>query len=143
MKLKTEILADLNVNFILTDNKTSEPDAFTPYRTFQEPEILFKTDHNRKVLAFEDPALSTDEEDPDNLLDMSFLATRNSNQKIYMTAFARADKRLVRKNLDGLTLNGVYFNAKIGKTVRFVVDASGSMDTCKIGKIAKGRGWHQ
>ena len=132
MKLKTEILADLNVDFMPTENSTSEPDAFTPYRTFQEPAIRFKTDHNRKVLAFEDPALSTEDEDPENLLDMSFLATRNSKQKIYMTAFARADKRLVRKNLDGLTLNGVYFNAKIGKTVRFVVDASGSMDTCMI-----------
>jgi hypothetical protein len=132
MKLKTKILADLNVDFIPTDDSTSEPDAFTAYRTFQEPAIRFKTDHNRKVLAFEDPALSTDEEDPDNLLDMSFLATRNSSQKIYMTAFARADKRLVRKNLNGLTLNGVYFNAKIGNTVRFVVDASGSMRECMV-----------
>ena len=131
MKLKTEILADLDVNFIPANN-SSEPDAFTPYRTFQEPAIRFKTDHNRKVLAFEDPALSTENEDPDNLVDMSFMATKNSNQKIYMTAFARADKRLVRKNLDGLTLNGVYFNAKIGNTVRFVVDASGSMRECMI-----------
>ncbi len=132
MKLKAEILADLNVDFMPTDDSSSEPDAFTPYRTFQEPAIRFKTDHNRKVLAFQDPALSTDDEDPDNLVDMSFIATRNSNQKIYMTAFARADKRLVRKNLDGLTLNGVYFNAKIGNTVRFVVDASGSMRECMI-----------
>ena len=131
MKLKAEILADLDVNFI-SENNSSEPDAFTPYRTFQEPAIRFKTDHNRKVLAFEDPALSTENEDPDNLVDMSFMATKNSNQKIYMTAFARADKRLVRKNIDGLTLNGVYFNAKIGNTVRFVVDASGSMRECMI-----------
>ena len=131
MKLKTEILADLDVNFI-SENHSSEPDAFTPYRTFQEPAIRFKTDYNRKVLAFEDPALSTENEDPDNLVDMSFMVTNNSNQKIYMTAFARADKRLVRKNLDGLTLNGVYFNAKIGNTVRFIVDASGSMSECMI-----------
>ena len=131
MKLKAEILADLDVNFI-SENNSSEPDAFTPYRTFQEPAIRLKTDHNRKVLAFEDPAQSTENEDPENLVDMSFMATKNSNQKIYMTAFARADKRLVRKNLDGLTLNGVYFNAKIGNTVRFVVDASGSMRECMI-----------
>lgn len=129
VKLKEEILADLNVDFEVLDDSL-EPDAFTAYRTFQEPAIRFMTDNNRKVLRFEDPAASNDNEDPDNLVDMSYVATSNSSQKIYMTAFARADKRLVRQNLDGLSLEGIYFNAKIDGTVRFVVDASGSMNNC-------------
>ena len=132
MKLKREILADLDVSFAVIDPNSPEPDAFTPYRTYQEPAIRFKTDNNRKVLRFDDPAESNVYEDPTNLVDMSYVATRNSTQKIYMTAFARADKRLVRQNLDGLTLNGVYFNAKIDGTVRFVVDASGSMSECMV-----------
>ena len=132
MKLKKEILLDLDVNFISKDSTEQEPDAYTAYRTYMQPAIRFKTDHNRKVLRFEDPSLSTDIQDPDNLINMSYVATKNSTQKIYMTAFARADKRLVRKNLDGLTLNGVYFNAKIDGTVRFVVDASGSMGECMV-----------
>ena len=132
MKLKREILNDLDVTFSPADQASFEPDVFTPYRSYQEPAIRFKTDHSRKVLRFEDPAISTESEDPDNLVNMSYLATENSSQKIYMTAFARADKRLVRKGLDGLTLNGVYFNAKIGGTVRFVVDASGSMRECML-----------
>ena len=133
IKLKSEILSELDITFSILDDDTSlEPDAYTPYRKFQEPAIRFKTDASRKVLQFDDPAFSSKDYDSNNLIDMSYLNTKKSSQKIYMTAFARADKRLVRKNLDGLTLNGVYFNAKIDGTVRFVVDASGSMGTCMI-----------
>ena len=131
-KLKKEILKNLDVNFVADSNTSSEPDAYTPYRSFQEPALRLKTDNSRKILRFEDPAISNSGIDPDNTIDMTYVATENSSQKIYMTAFARADKRLVRQNLDGLSLNGVYFNAKIGETVRFVVDASGSMNECMI-----------
>ena len=47
----------------------------------QEPAIRFKTDHNRKVLAFEDPALSTEDEDPENLLDTAFWPQGTQNKR--------------------------------------------------------------
>ena len=138
-KTTNEILSGLNMSFSPTDHSVNEPDVYTDFRDFMEPAIRFKTDASRKVLRFEDPTISIKDPvnsannyDPDNTLDMSFLATSNSSQKVYFTAFARADKRLVRETINGLTLNGIYFNAPIGNTVRFIVDASGSMKTCMV-----------
>ena len=97
-KTTNEILSGLNMSFSPTDHSVNEPDVYTDFRDFMEPAIRFKTDASRKVLRFEDPTISIKDPvnsannyDPDNTLDMSFLATSNSSQKVYFTAFARAD----------------------------------------------------
>ena len=138
VKTKLEILEDIDLNFSILPDAENEPDSYTPYRKYLEPAIRFKTDISRKVLKFDDPSESIKntsspnviEYDPENLIDMTYITTGKGTQKVYLTAFARADKRLVRQTINGLWLDGMYFNGYIDNTVRFVVDASGSMDNC-------------
>ena len=154
-----EVLQSLNGNspFMVTDNKT-------PERFYQEPALRIQTDNNRKFFKIISPNCP----DQNNCEEYSFTeiarASRSlSKQPLMLTAFARADKRLVNsKNgnpvdptsnnqvddgnqTDGL--GGGWFPNVTSSRVRFLLDGSGSMSACMDwrrnvdGNLERGENW--
>lgn len=109
----------------------------TPSRTERQPALRIETDTNYKLVKFIDPTSADEEEDEDDITE-SFINKlgvgdrRVTEQPLYFTAFARADKRVDNFGDEGQggPLNGAFFQNITSSNVRFVIDGSGSMSAC-------------
>ena len=124
---------------ILTDtiNKTTfnyqiEGDT-SPTRTYREPALRFSTDQQRRLLTFmpSNPNyLDSNDEAIPSFLQMSTGLKSLSMQSLQFTAYARADKRITQNINGSIVLDGLFFRGEIQDNVRFLLDGSGSMQTC-------------
>ena len=116
---------------VLSDNKT-------PEQGYLMPALRFQTDNRRKLIRFVGPmncptgstgrqCIQTSQ------LSISSSADQAGRQPLQLTAYARADKRLINPDdqSSGLTSNWVTGGQPItSDRVRFLVDGSGSMGAC-------------
>ena len=101
----------------------------TPIPTLRQPALRIETDSSFKLVKFVDP----NPDDPN--FDFSYLQSGKNGritttQPIYLSAFARADKRLGGYGDDDGLQNITIFKDITSKHVRFVLDGSGSMSAC-------------
>ena len=116
---------------VLSDNKT-------PEQGYLMPALRFQTDNRRKLIRFIGPMdCSTETVDHQCIetsqLSVSSAADQAGRQPLQLTAYARADKRLINPDdqSSGLTSNWVTGGQPItSDRVRFLVDGSGSMGAC-------------
>ena len=124
---------------ILTDtiNRTSFnheiQDESSPPRRYREPAFRFSTDADRRLLTFIGPNpnyIDANETAIPSFLQLSTGLRSLSLQPLQFTAYARADKRIA-KVIDGnIVLDGLFFRGELSQNVRFLLDGSGSMQTC-------------
>ena len=116
---------------VLSDNKT-------PGQGYLMPALRFQTDNRRKLIRFvgpmDCPTGSTGRQCiQTSQLSVSSSADQAGRQPLQLTAYARADKRLINPDdqSSGLTSNWVTGGQPItSDRVRFLVDGSGSMGAC-------------
>lgn len=101
----------------------------TPIPTLRQPALRVETDSSFKLVKFIDP----NPNDPN--FEFSYLQSKNNDrvittQPLYLSAFARADKRLGGYGDDNGLQNITIFKDITSKYVRFVLDGSGSMSAC-------------
>ena len=113
----------------------------TPARTSQQPALRIQTDINTKLVKFIDPYELDDTKDDAYQISASFLENTNgvksqAKQKLYFSAFARADKR-VRFGYNATDSGegsgypgGAFFQNITSSNLRFILDGSGSMSAC-------------
>lgn len=105
----------------------------SPARQYFEPAFRFETDNSRKLIRVISP-MDCDEA-TEVCVNNTQIATagfsgKGSRQDLLLTAYARADKRLMTPDQDGETLSSEWFRDVNSKKVRFLVDGSGSMSAC-------------
>ena len=107
----------------------------TAARKYLEPAFRFETDESRKLIRVISP-MDCESNEPDQVCVMSTniniagSSDSGSRQPLSLTAYARADKRLITSEDDGSSLGGDWFRDVNSKYVRFLVDGSGSMSAC-------------
>ena len=107
----------------------------TAARSYLEPAFRFATDENRKLIRVISP-MDCDDSDPNQVcvdsttINVSGSSESGSQEALTLTAYARADKRLVTSDESASTLGGDWFRDVNSKHVRFLVDGSGSMSAC-------------
>ena len=105
----------------------------SPARQYFEPRFRFETDSSRKLIRIISPMDC--EEATQVCVKNTEIATsgfsgEGSRQNLLLTAYARADKRLMTPDQDGQTLSSEWFRDVNSQKVRFLVDGSGSMSAC-------------
>ena len=118
-----------NYHFDVTnENKTAA-------RSYLEPAFRFATDENRKLIRVISP-MDCDDSDPNQAcvnsttINVAGSSESGSQEALTLTAYARADKRLITSDESARTLGGDWFRDVNSKHVRFLVDGSGSMSAC-------------
>ena len=101
----------------------------TPERSFLEPAIRVETDKNYKLIRFIDAANGK------GMMNQSYLEiNKNGKAKsyypLYLTAFARGDKRLIINENGRQIIDSMFFPQVESNRVAFVLDGSGSMSAC-------------
>ena len=115
-----------NTNFTFTAGKT-------PNRSERQPGLRIETDTNYKLIKFIDPTQSTEDTITQSFINKLGVGDKQlTDQPLYFTAFARADKRMGNFGDDGQggPLSGAFFQNITSNKVRFAVDGSGSMSAC-------------
>ena len=110
-------------------------DNTTPSRNYLEPALRIKTDESRKLISFVAP-MDCDTKDADAIcisssqFSVAGSSDTGSQQALRLTAFARADKRLMNPDEETTSLGGDWFRNVTSRNVRFLLDGSGSMSAC-------------
>lgn len=110
-------------------------DNRTVARNYLEPAFRFETDENRKLLRIISP-MDCDSSDANKVcvesttIKVAGSSESGSQEALKLTAYARADKRLITSDDSESNLGGDWFRDVNSKHVRFLVDGSGSMSAC-------------
>jgi hypothetical protein len=106
----------------------------TPNRKYLEPAFRFETDNSRKLIRVISPMNCDDSTAicvENTQISMGGSSSGNSTrQNLLLTAYARADKRLMMPDGETKELGSEWFRDVNSKNVRFLVDGSGSMSAC-------------
>ena len=130
-----DILNYMNENPATNFYQYEVVDDKTPSRNYLEPALRFQTDESRKLISFIAP-MDCDTTDADAVcisssqFSVAGSSDTGSQQALRLTAFARADKRLMTPDEDSTSLGGDWFRNVTSRNVRFLVDGSGSMSAC-------------
>ncbi len=121
--------ANLSLKEILDKLDVSFTDDTTPVTTYMEPSLRIMTDQQRKLIKFVDPNPDSANEKESYLESLNAANKRITRYPLYLSAFARADKRPGNYGEESV-INGAYFRNVSSQKVRFLVDGSSSMSTC-------------
>ena len=105
----------------------------TPTRNYLEPAFRFETDNSRKLIRVISPMNCDDSTEvcvENTQISVGGASGAGTRQDLLLTAYARADKRLMSPDDDSTTLGSEWFRDVNSKNVRFLVDGSGSMSAC-------------
>lgn len=107
----------------------------TPSRQYQEPAFRFETDTSRKLFRIIAPIDCKDSTNNsacsiNSSVSVSSSSKESGKQTLELTAYTRADKRLVMSDKSSNSLEGNWFRDVNSKRIRFLVDGSGSMSAC-------------
>ena len=107
----------------------------SPSRNYLEPAFRLETDESRKLIRVVAP-MDCNQSNPDAVcVETTQISVRGSSdagsyQPLELTAYARADKRLLSADDESTNLGGDWFRDVNSDYVRFLVDGSGSMSAC-------------
>ena len=105
----------------------------TPTRKYLEPAFRFETDNSRKLIRVISPMNCDDSTEvcvENTQISVAGSSGASTRQDLLLTAYARADKRLMTPDGETGTLGSEWFRDVNSKNVRFLVDGSGSMSAC-------------
>lgn len=115
-------------------------DNTTPERRYLEPAFRFETDNSRKLIRVIGPMICDDSTEVcvDNTqITVASSSDSNNSQPLMLTAYARADKRLMTPGDSTASLGSEWFRDVNSQNVRFLVDGSGSMSACMAWSFGK------
>ena len=124
-----------NVLQYLTEGPNNEyrygvNDNTTPTRQYLEPAFRFETDNSRKLIRVISPMNCDDSTEVCVENTQISVPGSSTKQDLLLTAYARADKRLMTPDGVTGTLGSEWFRDVNSKNIRFLVDGSGSMSAC-------------
>ncbi len=102
----------------------------TPVRKYLEPAFRFETDNSRKLIRVISPMDCGESTEVCVENTQISVAGTNAQQDMLLTAYTRADKRLMTTDRETGTLGSEWFRDVNSQRVRFLVDGSGSMSAC-------------
>ncbi len=108
-------------------------DNTTPTRQYLEPAFRFETDNSRKLIRVISPMNCDDSTEvcvENTQISVAGSSGASTKQDLLLTAYARADKRLMTPDGGTSPLGSEWFRDVNSKNVRFLVDGSGSMSAC-------------
>ncbi|AII44104.1 hypothetical protein KR100_12160 [Synechococcus sp. KORDI-100] len=118
----------------------SVSDNTTPNRQYLEPAFRFETDNSRKLIRVIGPMTCDDSTEvcvENTQITVASSTDSKNSQPLMLTAYARADKRLMTPGENTTTLGSEWFRDVNSKNVRFLVDGSGSMSACMAWSFGK------
>ena len=108
-------------------------DNTTPTRNYLEPAFRFETDNSRKLIRVISPMNCDDSTEvcvENTQISVGGSSGVSTRQDLLLTAYARADKRLMMADGETGALGSEWFRDVSSRNVRFLVDGSGSMSAC-------------
>ncbi|WP_071991433.1 hypothetical protein [Synechococcus sp. CC9616] len=105
----------------------------SPVRRYLEPAFRFETDNSRKLIRVISPMDCDDSTEvcvENTQITVAGSNNSKTSQPLMLTAYARADKRLMAPGQNNVSLGSEWFRDVNSKNVRFLVDGSGSMSAC-------------